>query len=64
MNQKIKFSIITILIISIVFAGLFTASMTQKYIFTSNLRVEEAEKQDNTSSLHVFDGQPSWERFI
>lgn len=57
MNLKIKFLILTILIIGVVFTGLFTASMTQNFIFTSDLRVEGVEKNDNTSILHVFDGQ-------
>ena len=57
MNQKIKFLIPTFLIIVVVFAGLATASMTQNFIFTSNLRVEEVEKNDNTSILYVFDGE-------
>lgn len=57
MNQKIKFLILIILITGVVFAGLFTVSMTQNFIFTSNLRVEEIEKNDNTYILHVFDGQ-------
>lgn len=57
MNQKIKFLIPTFLIIVVVFAGLATASMTQNFIFTSDLKLEEVEKIDNTSIWHVFYGR-------
>jgi hypothetical protein len=57
MNQKIKFLIPTILIIAVILAGLFTASMTQNFPFTSDLRVVELEEYDNIYILNVFDGE-------
>ncbi len=57
MDQKIKFSIITITIIVIVFAGLFSASISQNFLFTSYAKVEEVENNENASTWKVFDGE-------
>jgi hypothetical protein len=60
MNQKIKlltlFALI-ILIIGIVLAGIFAVSITQSFIFSSDLRVVENEKNDVSSHLAVYDGE-------
>ena len=60
MNQKIKLlTLLTliILVIEIVIAGLFAVSMTQSFIFSSDLRVVEVEKDDSSSHLTVYDGE-------
>lgn len=57
MEQKIKFLIITITIICIVIAGLFAASISQTFLFTSNARVVEGENNEDTSIWNVFDGE-------
>jgi hypothetical protein len=60
MNQKIKlltlFALI-ILIIGIVVVGLFAVSFTQNFIFSSDLRVVENERDDVSSHLTVYDGE-------
>ena len=60
MNQKIKlltlFALI-ILIIGVVITGLFAVSITQNFIFSSDLRVVENEKDNVSSHLTVYDGE-------
>jgi hypothetical protein len=56
MEQKIKFLIITITIIVIVIAGLFIASISQTFLFTSYARVVEVENND-VSIWNVFEGE-------
>jgi len=60
MNQKIKLLALLaliILIIGIVFAGLLAVSVTQSFIFSSDLRVIEIEKDNVSSHLAVYDGE-------
>jgi hypothetical protein len=56
MNQKIKlltlFALI-ILIIGVVITGLFAVSITQNFIFSSDLRVVENEKDNVSSHLEL-----------
>lgn len=56
MDQKMKFLIVTICVIGIVMAGLFTASISQTFLFTSYAIVEEDENNEDMSIWHVFDG--------
>ena len=57
MENKIKFLIITITIICIVIAGLFAASISQTFLFTSHVGVVEGENNEDASIWNVFDGE-------
>lgn len=57
MEQKIKFLIITISVIVIILTALITASLSQNFLFASDVRVNEIENNDGTVSWNVYDGE-------
>ena len=57
MEQKIKFLIVTIIIIGVVSAGLLAASMSQNFLFSSYAIVKKVENNEDAIIYHVFDGE-------
>jgi hypothetical protein len=57
MEQKIKFLIITVAAIVIILTGLFAASISQIFPFSSDVRVNELENNDGKISWSVYDGE-------
>ena len=57
MDHKIKFLIVTIIIIGIVLAGLLAASISQIFLFTSYARIADVDNNEDATIWNVFDGE-------